>query len=363
VAIRTFGGDLGILGLANLLQAVTMSQSRGILSLTNGNQKALIQFCTEGIRLVSGAGRALPLGRILVRSGKITNEQLEELLDEQRRSGHRLGDLIIEEGLVSQNDMDHALREQVAEEIYELFAWDEARFYFAESNNEVLPNGAGPLAMVMLDSNVLSLMVEAARRADEMARFRSELPVDQLVPVRLEGDVPFDQLSVSKQAAGELLTMIDGKRSIDQIVHESSFPKFTVLSTLYELKQRGLLAMEAGSAVDVAPPAGPAVLVIGRQPEFRKDAATQLQTGGFSVVEADAWTNAEPLVESSAGVVVDISVDSDEMLSVCEQIGKPFIVVYDAAQGMDTALQTGARFILVKPVPEKLLLERLAQLR
>ena len=44
MAIRTFGGDLGILGLANLLQAVSMSQSRGILSLTNGNQKALIQF-------------------------------------------------------------------------------------------------------------------------------------------------------------------------------------------------------------------------------------------------------------------------------------------------------------------------------
>ena len=363
MAIRTFGGDLGILGLANLLQAVSMSQSRGILSLTNGNQKALIQFCTQGIRLVSGAGRALPLGRILVRSGKISDEQLNELLAAQRRSGMRLGDLILEEGLVAQSDMDQALREQVAEEIYELFAWDAARFYFAESDNEVLPKDAGPLAQVLLDSNLLSLMVEAARRADEMAKFRSELPVDQLVPVRLDGDVPFDQLSVSKQAASELLTMIDGTRSIDEIVQVSSFPKFTVLSTLYELKQRGLLAMEAGSAVDVGQPAGPAVLVIGRQPDFRKEAAAQLQAGGFTVLEADAWSTAEPLVESSAGVVVDISVDPEEMLSVCEQIAKPFIVAYDAAQGMDTALQTGARFILLKPVPEKLLLERLAQLK
>jgi len=112
-----------------------------------------------------------------------------------------------------------------------------------------------------------------------------------------------------------------------------------------------------------APEAGPAVLVIGRQPDFRKEAAAQLEAGGFKVVEADAWAAAEPQVESSAGVVVDISVDQDEMLSICEQISRPFIVAYDAAQGMDTALQSGARFILLKPVPEKLLLERLAQLK
>jgi CheY-like chemotaxis protein len=361
VAIRTFGGDLGILGLANLLQVVSMSQSRGILSLTNGSQKALIQFCTEGIRLVSGAGRAIPLGRILTRSGKITSEQLDELLSAQKRTGQRLGDLIIEEGLVSEADMNQALREQVAEEIYELFAWDAARFYFAESDNDVLPNGAGPLAMVLLDSNLLSLMVEAARRSDDMARFRSEIPVDQLVPRRLEGDIP-DDLGVSKQVAAELLPLIDGQRSIEQIVHESSFPKFTVFSTLYELKQRGLLAMEASESAEQRA-AAPRVVVVGRQPEFRAEAAAQLVAGGLAVVEADTWAEAEGSLNSSVGVVVDISVDQDEMLSICEQIDKPFIVVYDAGQGMDTALQSGARYVLVKPVPEKLLLERLSQLR
>src|SRR5262245_39711323 len=227
-----------------------MSQSRGILSLTKGTQKALIQFCTEGIRLVSGAGRAIPLGRILTRSGKITAEQLDELLSAQKRTGQRLGDLILEEGLVSEADMNQALREQVAEEIYELFAWDAARFYFAESDNDILPNAAGPLALVLLHSNLLSLMVEAARRADEVAKLRSELPVDPLVPRRIEGDIP-DDLGVSKQAAAELLPMIDGQRSIEQIVQESSFPKFTVFSTLYELKQRGLLAMEARESAEL----------------------------------------------------------------------------------------------------------------
>lgn len=367
--MRAFGGDLGILGLANLLQVVSMSQAKGFLTLSHAELKKTIQFCSTGIRLVSGVRRAIPLGQILVRSGRITNEQLEQLLAEQRTTSRRLGDLVIEKQMVTREAIDQALRDQVAEEIYELFAWPEARFYFAESENEALPTGAGPLATVLLDPNMLSLMVEAARRTDEMARFRSEIPVDQLVPMRLEGDVPFDDLGVSKQAAMELLPLIDGKRSIEQIVQETSYPKFTVLHTLYELKQRGLLSMESSTTADtkVRRKSGPSILLIGRQPEFRTETAAQLQTGGFAVVEADTWAGAESWLEASAGVVLDISVDPDEMLSICERIRedsrKPFIVVYDGAQAFDTALQSGARYVLVKPVPEKLLLERLGQLR
>jgi CheY-like chemotaxis protein len=156
--------------------------------------------------------------------------------------------------------------------------------------------------------------------------------------------------------------MIDGRRSIEEIVQESSFPKFTVFSTLYELKQRGLLAMEASESAEQRAIA-PRVVVVGRQPEFRAEAVAQLQAGGLAVVEADTWAEAESSLDSSVGVVVDISVDQDEMLSICEQIDKPFIVVYDPGQGMDTALQSGARYVLVKPVPEKLLMERLAQLQ
>jgi CheY-like chemotaxis protein len=367
--MRAFGGDLGILGLANLLQVVSMSQAKGFLTISNADLKKTIQFCSTGIRLVSGVRRAIPLGQILVRSGRLTNEQLEQLLAEQRSTSRRLGDLVIEKGLVTREAIDQALRDQVSEEIYELFAWPEARFYFAESDNDALPNGCGPLATVLLDANILSLMVEAARRTDEIARFRSEIPVDQLIPTRQEGEVPFDDLGVSRQAATELLPLIDGKRSIEQIVAETSLPKFTVLHTLYELKQRGLLTMETREAADtkMRRKSGPSVLLIGKQPEFRTETAAQLEGGGYSVVQADAWSGAESWLDAVAASILDISVEQDEMLSVCDRIReasrKPFMVLYDAGQGMDVALQSGARYVLVKPVPEKLLLERLASLR
>jgi CheY-like chemotaxis protein len=359
--MRAFGGDLGILGLANLLQVITMGGARGFLSISDKELKKTIQFCSTGIRLVSGVRRAIPLGQILVRSGKLTAEQLEETLAEQRSSARRLGDLIVENGLVTKAEIDKALGDQVAEEIYELFSWNEARFYFAENESDSLPNGSGPLAAVTLDTNIISLMVEAARRADEIARIRSEIPMDQIVPLRTEIPLVFDGMQIARDTVEEILSLCDGKRSIDQITHESAFPKFTVLTALHELKQRGFIALEAPQESERRP-SGPSILVINKDSAARAETAAQLNNGGYNVVEAESWAGAESWVDSVKAIVLETTFDSDEALNLCERLRedsrKPFILVTEGSS-MDTALQSGARYVLLKPVPEKLLMERL----
>lgn len=369
LSMRSFGGDLGILGLGNLLQVISMSQARGFLSISQAELKKTIQFCSNGIRLVSGVRRAIPLGQILLRCGRITSHQLDQLLAEQRTTARRLGDLVIEKKLVTKEFVDQALRDQVAEEIYELFGYPEARFYFAETENEALPAGAGPLATVLLDSNVISLMVEAARRSDEMARIRSEIPVDQLVPRRLETAQPLEELGLAREAA-EVMSLVDGTRSVEQIFQESSCTRFTVLHTLYDLKQKGYLGMgaESVSGASKSGHSGPSVLLICKESSDRGQTATQLRGGGYHIVEADSWAGAESWLDATAAIVLDMSSDVEEGLSICERIRedtrKPFIVLTEntAGQALDSALQSGARYVLLKPIPEKLLLDRLAHL-
>lgn len=366
--MRTFGGDLGILGLGNLLQVISMSQGRGFLTISQGEDKKTIQFTEQGLRLVSGVRRALPLGQILVRSGRLTQAQLDELLAEQRKTARRLGDIIIEHDLLTPENIDQALRDQVSEEIYELFAWPDGRFYFAESENESLPNGAGPLSAVTLDPNMISLMVEAARRVDEMKLIRSEIPVDQLIPQRTGPPATVQDVEAAGTAAKEILALVDGRHSIDQIVQISNYPNFTVLSTLYELKHRGLVALEvaAPGAATETRPSGPSVLLIAKQDESRTETVAQLKGGGYTVVEVDTWPDAEAWVDAAAAVVVDLSPDVNEALAICDRLRedtkKSFIVLTEAAAQMD-ALQSGARYVLLKPVPGQVLLERIAQLR
>jgi CheY-like chemotaxis protein len=368
--MRTFGGDLGILGFENLLQMISLSEAKGFLMISQGELKKTIQFSTQGIRLFSGVKRVVPLGQILVRTGKMTAGQLNEILLEQCKTGQRLGELVVERGFMTQEDVDQALRDQVAEEIYELFAWPEAKFYFAEAEGDSLPTGAGPLSEVLLSADVISLMVEAARRSDEMARIRSEIPVDQLVPLRTDLELSPDDPGIDRDAAREIMFLADGTRSVEAIAQESSYPRFTVLHTLFGLKHRGVLAIGKPSAPERRP-ARPGVLLISRELAFRSASATSLRNGGYSVSESDTWDRAGATLRQNAiaAIILDISFDSEDAVSICERIRedsrKPFIVLTEKATGQafEAALQSGARYVLLKPVDEKVLLDRLARLQ
>ncbi|MEY2976366.1 MAG: FHA domain-containing protein [Prochlorotrichaceae cyanobacterium] len=52
------------------------------------------------------------LGQFFLRTSALTEEQLEELLREQSSSQKRLGELLVEKGMISQEDLDKALENQ-----------------------------------------------------------------------------------------------------------------------------------------------------------------------------------------------------------------------------------------------------------
>ncbi len=112
-------------------------------------------------------------------------------------------------------------------------------------------------------------------------------------------------------------------------------------------------------------PSGPSVLVINKDASSRAETAAQLNNGGYNAIEADSWAGAEAWVDPVKAVVFETAFDSDEASALCDRLRedsrKPFILVTEGAS-MDTALMAGARYVLLRPVPEKLLLERLASL-
>src|SRR5919109_3934941 len=57
--------------------------------------------------------RRKPIGQILVEKGDITEEHLTAALEEQDRSGRRLGEILIEQGHTSWLALARALAEQV----------------------------------------------------------------------------------------------------------------------------------------------------------------------------------------------------------------------------------------------------------
>jgi CheY-like chemotaxis protein len=360
------------------------AEIHGVLTIAKEAQKKTIQFLPGAIRLLSGVRRTNPLGEILVRGGTLTPEHLAELLERQRKTGQRLGDLVVDLGLLRKESLDAALREQVAEEIYDLFTWADATFEFVETLEEPPAAEQGPLAGVSLDANLMSLMIEASRRMDELERIRAVIPDERLIPKQVELPVSFDDLGLEPRAVEEVLPLVDGTRSIDRIVEESLYPKFTVLRTLYGLSERGILKIRDQGVPEgpvtvigrrprpgaAGSPAGGKVLVVSELATFRAALAWFLRNEGYSVVEGKGWDSwAESLCqECVSAVVLDVSMESDDALAVCERLRSltkiPFIVLSSNAskKAMANALRSGARYVLVKPLKESLLSERLAEL-
>jgi DNA-binding response OmpR family regulator len=118
-------------------------------------------------------------------------------------------------------------------------------------------------------------------------------------------------------------------------------------------------------------PAGPGVLLISRELAFRSASAASLRNGGYSVAESDTWDRAGAALRKDgiAAIILDISFDSEDAVSICERIRedshKPFIVLTENASGqaLEAALQSGASYVLLKPVDEKVLLDRLSRLQ
>jgi CheY-like chemotaxis protein len=379
----TIKGDVEVLGISNLLQMLSMAGCKGFLSIFQDSQKKVIHFQDEGIRLVSGARRTNPLGEILMRTGKITRDQLDELLAEQRRTATPLGEIVSRRGILDPAVIQSALREQVAEEIYDLFTWSGATFQFADGGGSPAPGDPSPLANVLLDANVMSLMIEAARRVDELARIQSVIPDVRLIAERLELPASLDDPSLDRNAIEDILPLVDGERSVGHIIEESLFPKFTVLRTLYGLAQRGVIKIRDRGEGNIGPhtvirrpvtptderpePNGRSVMLVSELPTFRQALALFIRSAGFDVVESLPDDSTQDFTRRAADVaVIDVPLETEDGLVFCkllrDKMKVPFIVLAGntSKQAINNALQCGARYVLVKPFKEDLLLERIS---
>jgi CheY-like chemotaxis protein len=374
-------GEVRVLGLANLFQALSMAKCEGYLSVFLDTQRKVIQFGPGGMRLVSaGARRSHPLGEILIRTGKITREQLDTILAQQRQTGRRLGEVVAKLGILSEADIENALREQISEEIYDLFAWTDATFEFAEASGAPPPPDGGPLSELTLDANVMSVMVEAARRADELARIQTAIPDVRLIAERLDKPVPLDDPELDRAALEALLPLIDGERTVERLIQDSLFPKFTVLRTLYGLVQKGAIKLRdrrTGTLRRVVsvnavrtPSRRRTVLLLSDLPNFRTALAVCIRSAGFDVIEGHSSADFADLMTRHRvdAIVLDVSVETDNGLGLCGKLRDvakvPFIVLSGntSKQAVINAVQCGARYVLIKPVREDLLLERILNL-
>src|SRR5262245_46706346 len=172
-----FEGDLTKMSLGDVLQAISLSRQIGTFIVRNRDDERRLACTEKGIALASDRTQfAVRLGTMLVGMGKVTPEHLEEALRVQRRRRDaRIGELLVEAGACTDDDVRAARRYIASEEIFALFEWSEAQFDFQDG----APDLSGVFADIWFD--VASIAMESARRSDELPRLLSVVPLSEVL--------------------------------------------------------------------------------------------------------------------------------------------------------------------------------------
>ncbi len=231
MAIR---GSLKEASLPDVLQLLSMGKKSGCLSVTHRNNFGSIYFDKGRISYASIVNRRDRLGDILVKSGLLTQELLEQAITLQSKSRtKRLGELLVEQGMITREDLHAQIRVQIEEAVYFLFTWAEGTFNF---ESDIRPEEQDFLVSI----NPESLLLEGARRVDEWSLIEKKVPsfdlVFELDRRRLAANDP--TLTAEQQA---LLPLIDGRRDVHGLVDESGLVEFEVGKALFGLATAGFL--------------------------------------------------------------------------------------------------------------------------
>jgi hypothetical protein len=249
-------GTIKDFGLADILQLIGIQRKTGILTLENAETTVTIRFLDGQVVGADTRRQKLEdhLGAVLVRTGRITEAQLREAVQTKKNTLQRLGYILVTLNYISEEELAEALRVQVSQIVYRLFRWRDGRYHFDPRDH--VDYDAGHFAPISTET----ILLEGARMIDEWPIVERRIPSERIVfrktaagaaietpvesrtdpePRAIDGPRTMDvRLSPEER---QILRMVDGRATVEDIVARSALGEFDVYRSLYELLTRNLV--------------------------------------------------------------------------------------------------------------------------
>lgn len=225
-------GSLKEASLPDVIQLLFLGRRTGRLAVADRQNHGSIFFDEGFITHATIVNRRDRLGDMLVKSGRISQEDLDAAVRFQAGSPQRkLGEILVTLGTLRRDEMERHIRLQVEEAVFALFAWHSGTFSFEAG---VHPDPEELLCHISPES----VLLEGARRVDEWTLIEQKIPSFDLIFAAEH--VPDRNLEFT-EVQRRLLPLIDGKRDVRLLVEESGLADFDVAQALYGLLTAGLI--------------------------------------------------------------------------------------------------------------------------
>lgn len=258
-------GTLEDFSLADIFQLIGIQRKTGVLTLRRNDETIIVKFYGGQVIGADSSPKKLEdrLGKVLVKTGLISSDQLKEALNIQQKTLQKIGFILTDQNYLSREQLKEALQIQIVQMVFRLFRWHNGEYYF-DQKASVDPNSDDSIPPMSTES----ILMEGIQMLDEWPiiekritnfsmSFRPTVELSDLDLGELTGetelDTIFDKIQAPADASNgnekirlsreeaEVFQFLDGKSSVNDIIESSKLGEFHTCKALYELLERKLI--------------------------------------------------------------------------------------------------------------------------
>lgn len=227
-------GNTRTSSLVRVLVFLNRQRKTGTLSLMTPSWTKKLFVHTGDVIFASSTYEDDRLGEMLLKAEKISVEQYDRSVEILKTTKKRQGAILVELGYLTPKELFWGVKYQVKEIIQSLFLADDADYTFSDGE---LP----AQEVITLRMSMGNLICDSVKRIDNWTRIRREMPDTESVlelsndPLNLFQDI---ELSADDKT---IVSLIDGTKTIKEVLKASSLASFQALKILYVLWSLGII--------------------------------------------------------------------------------------------------------------------------
>lgn len=254
-------GQIKEFGLTEIFQLIQIQKRDGVLTLSQGKIQAMVLFENGSIVLakIGSDDEWTGIIDLLVRAEKVSNESVHKAIkDYKKGSGLELGPYMVKKGVIKNDLLQDAVKLYVQESLFQLFSWRSGAYKFEARTVNYNRDFLHPM-------NTEFLLMEGMRRIDEWRSLMKAIPDRNMIFERTEKSLvrpeeqsnPTDKEGFSFETIAEevggdndgglgaeehlIYEMIDGQKTVSDLVDHSMLGEFVVYKSLMMLKTQELI--------------------------------------------------------------------------------------------------------------------------
>ena len=232
-------GSLDDFSLPDIFRLISFAKKTGKLDIKRSADEGHVYFREGEVYYAESSLTNEPLGQKLIHNKALTEGQLRKALDQSASSGKRVGRVLVESGVVDEDAIEAAIRQQIEDAAFDLLRWELGEFEWLQDD--------GLEVEVPISVSVENLIMEASRRLDELEVIQRKIPSSNVV-LAMAATPPDGAVEINiTPEEWRLLVLVNGTRTVSDIAEMVGLDDFAAMRMLYGLVSAGLIEV-AGSA-------------------------------------------------------------------------------------------------------------------